>query len=138
MTWQEAKAHTQERTRDIVALIPGDQIAHVDQHETGTLFSCDETRHQWTGITFVTLVPGADFEATVKDLESQLREVLGNESVFSVTSRRDILDDYAVTAASRKTAEAYLIGMGDPGTIAIDSWSACFTLPEGVYPGGKF
>ncbi|WP_257720797.1 hypothetical protein [Microbacterium sp. XT11] len=34
--------------------------------------------------------------------------------------------------------EGYIFGEDTPGTIAIDSWSPCFTLPEGVYPGGKF
>jgi hypothetical protein len=34
--------------------------------------------------------------------------------------------------------ENYIFSEGEPHTIRIASGSVCFTLPEGVYPGGRF
>lgn len=138
VTWEEAKAAAKAKTLEIVALIPSEDVVSVDQHETGSLFSCDETRHAWIGITYVTLVSGADIEAITKQVEKQLVDLLRDRGDFEVTNRRDIFDDYAVTAQSTSTAEAYLLGASEPGAIAIDAWSVCFTLPEGTYPGGSF
>jgi len=138
VTWEEAKAAAKAKTLEIVASIPSDEVVSGDQHETGSFFSCDETRHAWTGITYVTLVPGADIEAITKEVEEQLADLLRDRGDFEVTNRRDLFDDYAVTAQSTSTAEAYLLGASDPGAIAIDAWSVCFTLPEGTYPGGSF
>jgi len=138
VTWEAAKAAVQAKTLEIVALIPGDQVVAVDQHETGSLFSCDEARHQWTGITYITLSADADIESITKNMETQLEVILRDHGEFEVTNRRDIFDDYQVTAESAVTSEAYLFGEEEPGLISIDSWSVCFTLPEGTYPGGSF
>ncbi|MFJ2551429.1 hypothetical protein [Microbacterium sp. NPDC087591] len=138
VTWEEAKAMTKSTTLEIVDLIPSQTVVGVDQHETGTLFSCDGDRHSWTGITFVTVQPGTDIEAIIKRIEPNLQELLGDRGSFSVTNRLDFFGDYAVSAQSSTTSEAYLLGLRDGDTLVIDSWSECFTLPEGTYPGGKF
>lgn len=137
VTWEEAKAAAQARELEIVALIPSDEVAQVDQHEKGGLFSCSETQHRWKGITDVTLVPGADAEAVTKRMEDR---VIGSFPAddFEVSSYRGITDKYVAVLESPATGEGYLFGEGEPGTISIDSWSVCFTLPEGVYPGGDF
>lgn len=138
MTWEEAKKATQARELAIVALIHADQVAQVDQHEKGGLFRCSESQHRWKGITSVTLAPGTDAEAVTKSMEARVAGLFGDEGAFNVTSRRDIAEKYVAKVESSTTTEAYLFGEGEPGTIVIDSWSACFTLPEGVYPGGDF
>ncbi len=138
MIWEQAKADAQETEMAIARLIHQDRVANIDQHESGSLFSCDETRHQWTGITYVTLAPGSDVEGIVKDMQGRLGEVLRTSTDFTVTSYRDMFDDYTVEAQARASAEAYLFGADDDKVISIESWSVCFTLPEGVYPGGKF
>ncbi|MFK3676975.1 hypothetical protein ACI2IP_04555 [Microbacterium sp. NPDC090218] len=138
MTWEEAKAATQARELEIVALIPADQVVEVDQHEKGGLFSCSETQHRWKGITNVTLVPGVDAEALTKEIEAHVAELFADEEGFELTNRRGITDKYVAKVKSSVTNEAYLFGEGEPGTISIDSWSVCFTLPEGTYPGGDF
>jgi hypothetical protein len=138
VTWEEAKAMTQSTTLEIVDLIPSQTVVSVDQHERGTLFSCDGDRHSWTGITFVTVQPGTDIEAIIKRMEPNVGELLRDRGAFTVTNRLDFFGDYAVTAQSSTTSEAYLLGVRDGGTLIIDSWSECFTLPEGTYPGGSF
>jgi hypothetical protein len=137
VTWEEAKAAAQARELEIVALIPTDQVVEVDQHETGTLFSCSETQHRWTGMTNVTLVPGVDAEALTKEMEALAGRVFPEDD-FEVSNYRGITDKYVTAVDSPRTGEGYLFGEGQPDTIAIDSWSVCFTLPEGTYPGGSF
>lgn len=138
LTWEEAKAATKEMTSKIVDLIPSEEVTGVDQHETGTLFSCDEARHRWHGYTFVGLIPGTDIESIVGRLEGAMPVLFSGRGDFDVTHYRDIADSLVVMVESSATSEGYIIGEGDPGTIVIDSWSECFTLPEGTYPGGSF
>ena len=71
LTWEEAKASTQATEREIVSLIPADQVAAVDQLPEGSLFSCSAGGHAWLGGTKVTLVPGANAEDVVRTLETQ-------------------------------------------------------------------
>lgn len=138
MTWEEAKRATQATELEIVSLIPSADIVKVDQHEKGTLFSCDDTRHRWTGITYVTLRAGVDVESTVKAMESRIDELPLAARGFTVANYRGITDKYVVIVESSTSAETYLFGEGAQETISIDSWSECFTLPEGTYPGGSF
>ena len=137
VTWEEAKAATQERELEIAALVPSEDVVSIDQNEKGGLFSCDESRHRWKGITTVTLVPGADAEAITKGMEEQVITIFPDGD-FEVTNRRGITDKYVATVESPTTGEGYLFGEGQPETIVIDSYSVCFTLPEGTYPGGDF
>ncbi|WP_406247500.1 hypothetical protein ACI7YT_17935 [Microbacterium sp. M] len=137
MTWEEAKAATQARELEIAALVPDDDVVNIDQNAKGGLFTCDETQHRWKGITTVRLVPGADAEALTKDMEEQVA-TLFPEGDFEVSNRRGITDKYVATVESPTTGEGYLFGEGQPETIVIDSYSVCFTLPAGTYPGGDF
>ena len=137
LTWEEAKADTQAMERQIAALVPAEDVISVDQNEKGGLFRCDEMQHRWKGVITVTLVPGADPESITKDMEQKI-DTLFPAGEFEVTNRRGITDDYVATVESPTTGEGYLFGEGRPGTIVIDSYSVCFTLPEGTYPGGDF
>ncbi|MEV4669589.1 hypothetical protein [Microbacterium sp. LWO12-1.2] len=134
MTWEQAKTRTQAMELRIAALIPEVLVVSVDQNDKGGLFSCDETRHRWKGITRVILASGADAEAVTRQIEGQFND----DGAFDVTNYRDVANVYVAELRSRETDEGYLFGEGDPGVILIDSWSACFTLPEGTYPGGDF
>lgn len=138
LTWEEAKRATQATELEIVSLIPSEDIVKVDQHEKGTLFSCDDTQHRWTGITYVTLRAGVEAESTVKRMEGRIDDLSLAARGFTVENYRGITDKYVVIVESTTSAEAYLFGEGVQDTISIDSWSECFTLPEGTYPGGKF
>jgi hypothetical protein len=136
--WQDAKATAQAAELEIAGLIPADEVVSIDQHETGSLFSCDEKRHRWTGITYVTLVPGAKIEAVVKQMEKGLGALFAEGDDFKISNYRDMFDEYTVEAESPIRGESYLFVQDDSATISIDSWSECFTLPEGTYPGGSF
>ncbi len=133
LTWQEAKATTQARELEIAELIPKEIVIGIFQREKGTLLSCDEVRHSWNGKTTVKLEPGTEIEPLVKAVEEHYAG-----SQFKTSSRLDILGDYEAAISSTDTAELYLVSREDQNAIGISSGSACFTLPEGVYPGGEF
>lgn len=134
LTWQQAKAMTQDREMEIARIIPVSAVASIEQHATGTLFSCDSTQYNWLGMTTVELAVGEDAEEITKRMEARFRD----EGEFDVETWVNIGEKYRVELVSRTSAEGYIFGEGDPGTVVIDSWSPCFTLPEDVYPGGRF
>lgn len=138
VTWEEAKEAVQFKAREIIALIPSEDVVAVDQNATGTLFSCDDTHHRWHGTATVAITSGVDLESVIKRVENQLEEALEDRGDFAVTNRLDFFGDYAVMAKSANTEEAYLLGLWEANSIIIDAWSECFTLPEGTYPGGSF
>ncbi|GAA3585772.1 hypothetical protein GCM10022198_06340 [Klugiella xanthotipulae] len=134
LTWQEAKADTQKMELEIAGLIPPDKIVSIEQKETGMLFSCSKTEHNWNGATTITVVPGTEIEPIVKDIEEHYLD-----SRFDIKTRLNVMGRYEAQLRSPDTAEIYILGEDFvPGTIRIDSGSVCFTLPEGVYPGGDF
>jgi hypothetical protein len=129
LTWRKAKARTLTMEQEIAKLIPEDKVAEIDQKDTGLLFSCGETQHNWNGSTTVTLIEGTEESSIVKALEENYQQ-----SAYAIETDLDIVGDYRVQLRSQDTAESYLIVKDGPGKISINSGSACFTLPEGVYP----
>ena len=135
LTWQEAKRQTQATELEIASMIPEDQVVSIEQLTKGTLLSCDSERRLWAGRTTVVLVAGADVDGIVRVLADAFREG-GEYTVKSYTTITD-RDKFQLIAQNRE--ETYIVGPGiDRGSIEIASASPCFTLPEGVYPGGDF
>ncbi|GAA3592197.1 hypothetical protein GCM10022198_15180 [Klugiella xanthotipulae] len=118
---------------EIVETIPKDMVARVVQDGTGILLRCGETQQNWNGATTVTVVAGIEIETAIKAIENHYQN-----SEFTVGNRLDVSGHYEVGLVAPDEMENYLIGEDDPNTIRIDSGSTCFTLPEGVYPGGTF
>ncbi|WP_157540775.1 hypothetical protein [Microbacterium sp. XT11] len=133
LTWEDAKRDTQAMETEIATRIPSDAVVTVTQNPTGVLFSCDQDKHRWMGKTTVVVTPGTEVESVVRGLEDRYR---GGR--FEVSTRTDIGGFYEVHLKSPQTAEGYIISEGDSRTIWIHSSSPCFTLPDDVYPGGKF
>ena len=134
LTWQEAKAHTQAMQLEIAALIPTDTVLSTDQKKQGVLLSCNETQHHWAASTTVTVAEGTEIEPIVRTIEAHYR---ANGAKVSVD--RNISENYRIQIDPPAPGESHLVSEGDsPTEIRIASGSACFTLPEGVYPGGDF
>ncbi|MET4097406.1 hypothetical protein [Arthrobacter sp. UYCu712] len=135
LTWQEAKAPAQAMEVEIAALIPKDAVVSIDQKKTGVLFSCSKAQHRWKGSTTVTVVEGTKIEPILKDIETHYQS-----GPFEVGNRLDIRGSYEVQISPHNTSdENYIFAEGlAPNEIRIDSGSECFTLPEGIYPGGDF
>jgi hypothetical protein len=135
LTWQEAKRQTQATELEIASMIPEDQVVSLEQPTKGILLSCDSDRHQWAGFTRVALIAGADVDGIVRVLADAFRD----RGEYTVKSYTDITDRDKFQLIAQNREETYIVGPGiDRGNIEIDSGSACFTLPEDVYPGGDF
>ncbi|MBO9626199.1 MAG: hypothetical protein J7484_07475 [Microbacterium sp.] len=133
LTWEDAKSDAQAMERELAALIPPDVVVSIRQKPTGTLFSCDGVGYRWLGSTTVTVISGTTIESIVRDIEAQYQH-----SRFTTSTRMTLAGFFELDLRSPATTESYLIGENVEGSIWIDSSSACFTLPEGVYPGGDF
>ncbi len=134
LTWEKAKADTQQMELAISNLIPPSAVLNVTQQEKGGLFRCGGDQHRWEGATTVAVTSDADIDAIVMKLE---RHYAG-ESRFIVSTRRNIADQYELQLVDPHTTENYIIAEFGTDAIRIASSSPCFTLPEGVYPGGDF
>ncbi|WP_284986400.1 hypothetical protein [Arthrobacter sp. fls2-241-R2A-172] len=133
LTWQEAKAHTQTMELEIAALIPNNNLVSIDQKKAGMLLSCNSTHHKWKGSTTITVVEGTNIEPIVKDIEANCRA-----KGTKVSADRNVDGDYRIQI-DLGAGENYIVAEGlAPNEIRIASGSACFTLPEGIYPGGDF
>ncbi|WP_172322580.1 hypothetical protein [Paenarthrobacter sp. CM16] len=135
LTWQEAKAHTQAMELEIAALIPKDAVVSIDQKRKGVLLSCTKTQHNWNGSTTVTVTEGTKIEPILKEIKTHYQS-----GQYVVEDRLDIRGSYEVQISPHNTSdENYIVAEGlAPNQIRIDSGSECFTLPEGIYPGGDF
>ncbi len=134
LTWQEAKAQTQATEMDIADQIPRDVVLSKDQQEKGGLLSCGPDRHRWKGATIVTVISGTDIESLVKDLADHYAQ----ETEYEISTRRNILDQFELQLVVPDASENYIVAEFNTDSIRIPSSSSCFTLPEGVYPGGDF
>ena len=134
LTWQEAKAHTQAMELEIAALIPKDAVVSIDQKRKGVLLSCTKTQHNWNASTTVTVAEGTKIEPIVKDIEAHY-----TSRGLNVSADTDVDEKLLIQIDPPAPGESYLVGGGvKPNEIWIDSGSPCFTLPEGIYPGGDF
>ncbi|WP_432244839.1 hypothetical protein ACRB8A_13190 [Arthrobacter sp. G.S.26] len=134
LTWQEAKAHTQAMQLEIAALIPKDAVILIDQKKKGVLLSCNKTQHNWNASTTLTVAEGTELEPIVGAIEAHYR---ANGAKVSVD--RNVDENYRIQIDPPAPGEIYIVSEGlSPNEIRIASGSACFTLPEGVYPGGDF
>ncbi|MGF6833364.1 hypothetical protein QF015_001533 [Paenarthrobacter sp. TE4293] len=134
LTWQEAKAHTQAMELEITALIPKDAAVSIDQKMKGVLLSCNKTQHNWNGSTTVMVADGTKIEPIVKAIKAHYRA-----NGLNVSVDRNVNENYRIQIDPPAPGESYIVSEGlSPNEIRIASGSECFTLPEGIYPGGDF
>ncbi|SDX18772.1 hypothetical protein SAMN04487912_10894 [Arthrobacter sp. cf158] len=134
LTWQEAKAHTQAMELDLAALIPKDAVVSIDQKKKGMLLSCNKTQHNWKGFTAITVAEGTKIEPIVRAIEAHHRA-----KGTKVSADWNPSGNYRIQIDLPAPGENYIAAEGlAPNQIDIDSGSPCFTLPDGIYPGGDF
>ncbi|MBK0421728.1 hypothetical protein JD292_06535 [Leucobacter sp. CSA2] len=137
LTWEKAKADTQETERQIAGLVPKELVDSVKQKGAGMLFQCSNGQHQWNGEITVKLRPDAAYSTALKALERHYETAGGD---YSASIGDDGFGSQWLTiVTSRNDGENYLVSTGHKEhQLRIDSSSPCFTLPEDVYPGGDF
>lgn len=133
-TWELAKADTQEMELEIAALVPAELTVAVEQNPRGTLLSCSETEWSWNGATTVTVVEGTEMESLIRRIQAQF-----DGSRFDSRTDPNIVGKLQLQLTVADTAENYIVVEGiEPTQLRISSGSACFVLPEGMWPGDEF
>jgi len=132
--WETAKETTQAEELAIAHQIDPAEVTSVSQNPKGTLMQCDAKTWQWTGHTAVGMKNPANMSAVL----ASARSYWSSQPGFTVTSEKDT-NGSPVLDIARGDHEGYAVGPGSDGkSLWIDSYSDCFTVPDDVYPGGRF
>lgn len=134
LTWQQAKASTQQKAQEIASLVPAAQVVNIEAKDTGVLLSCTSTEHSWNGWVIVTVTSDTDVTSVIESIGGHFEG-----TAFQVSIDNDVAGDRRVQLIAADGEESYLVARdADPSLIRVSGSSACFTLPEDVYPGGDF
>ncbi|WP_278101949.1 hypothetical protein AB0870_10010 [Microbacterium proteolyticum] len=137
LTLEDAKATAMRMERELAALVPADVVASVDQDQTGVLMSCSGDRaYQWTGQTKVVLTEGATYDgAAVTENIAQTYDASD-----SYRTNTDLTSDGEPRAhVIGEFGQGYLVALSvDKTFVQILSFSPCFVLPEGMWPGDDY
>ncbi|MBA8816003.1 hypothetical protein FHX48_001076 [Microbacterium halimionae] len=135
LSLEQAKQTAMAMELELAEMIPDENVASVDQSQTGVLLSCDDKRgYQWTGGMNIVVQGDLDPAALV-------------DAIIDRYSTQELY-----TAKSSPTPDggpgAHVIGQHGAGylvnqspdrtAIEILSFSPCFVLPEGTSPRGNF
>ncbi|MGZ0069007.1 hypothetical protein [Microbacterium arborescens] len=135
LTLEGAKRAAQEMERELVAMIPEENIVSVEQNETGVLLSCNDGRgYQWAGGTTVMTQGDVDIAGIV---DAVVAEFSGRESFTAKVSRKHNGEPRA--HISGDYGAGYLMGeRTDIDAIRVLSFSRCFLRTDDVSPHGEY
>ncbi|MFZ8756049.1 hypothetical protein ACO03V_01355 [Microbacterium sp. HMH0099] len=121
--------------QEIAALVPAEAKGHIDQNNTGPLLSCRrEGDYSWTGRTVVALLQPVDIDAL---LDAVRNHFLGRTDY--VAEDRPFHDGRPRTSIRGADGESYFVHMShDSQRLEINSFSPCFALSQGLWPGGIY
>ncbi|KQO98678.1 hypothetical protein [Leifsonia sp. Leaf264] len=130
MTVEEAKARALQLEDDVVAMIPAEIVANVDQRTKMRLSNCEEVEDgvTWPGETVVTFTTAQDGDALVQSIKKKLEATDPARLELDRPS-----DKYDRVSVGTKDGAMLIISSGaDDGlTLTIASYSPCVQLAEG-------
>jgi len=134
---QAAKAIAQGWETEIAGMVPADVVVSIDQHPKGVLMSCTPNHdYAWSGTTLVHLHPDAQ-PGPQEIIDIIAATYHSREDVRVKVDREEgLLPDVEIIGSHH---QVYIAGPDPDGSVfRIDSWSPCFHLEDGVYPGGEW
>lgn len=134
LTVEQAKSMTMAADREIVAALDPGSVGEVLQRGSGSLLSCSRGSHRWAGGTDFFIADGADMEEVLESVGSTYSE----RDDFSVEWDEDRDHDARLRIEGRDGLTFLLSQWPQEGFIGVLSFSPCFELPEGTYPGGDW
>lgn len=132
MTVEDAKSMTMAVEDDVVASVDRAVLGEIHQGETGILLSCSTESHRWAGGVDFFVEDGADMLELLQDIE----ESFATRDDFSVDRELDINGNETLTLRGPDGLVLTVSQWRREGFIGVLSFSPCFELPEGTYPGG--
>ena len=132
LTVEAAKSEAMSFEDEMVADMPEDQIVEVRQRDVGPLLSCSPEAHNWHGGTDVDVLDTFDVEGYFDALQLKWSDREG------VVVSRDLNSSDEPRLIIRRPGGMSIVvsPWTTMGFIKFMSYSRCFIVPEGVYPGG--
>ena len=132
LTVEVAKSEAMSFEDEMVAVMPEDQVVEVRQRDVGPLLSCSPEAHNWNGGTDVDVLDTFDVEGYIDALQ-----LMWSDREGAVVSRDLNLRDEPRLIIQRPDGVSIVVSPWmSMGFIKFTSYSRCFIVPEGVYPGG--
>ncbi len=128
---ESAKRAAQQQQEAIVALLPQELIASLEQPDTGVLMACEsEGSAQWTGRATVVLSELPDLEATLESIAAAFED-----RGFAARWDQTISGEPRVQLLGAD-GDSYLVSpWAEELSIDVASASPCFPLADDEHPG---
>jgi uncharacterized protein YaaQ len=123
-----AKSASQSAEQLVAGFVPKKEVKSLHQTRTGSLLACSSGK-QWSGNTTLSLVSGQDDSRLVDEISRR-----AEDSGFDVEQDKTRSGTPRVTLTA-DSGVSLLVGVWNDGTVVnIDSFSMCFSLPDGFLP----
>lgn len=135
LTLEQAKRQTQQTEREIAAFVPPEAVGATEHNEQGYLWSCrEEGSYKWMGYFRVTYSAPVDIRTVLNQIAAEFR----SRGQYEI--RESIHDDGSPRLQIIGAfGEDYLVDENKAATsLEVTSYSPCFVLPEGAWPGSAF
>jgi len=133
LTVAEAKSVTQSVEVRIAESVPSSVRGPISQKETGVFLSCGKGGHSWTGSLRASIEADPEPGEVLDPIVDEFRDDPG----FQVARWQDQGDEL-VDVASDDGALWITRYRRAAGEIVVHSFSACFRLPDGIWPGDHY
>ncbi|MBM3715846.1 MAG: hypothetical protein FJW64_08965 [Actinobacteria bacterium] len=129
---EEAKEEVLTTQREIAGFVPPGSVAGVEQDQTGPLLSCRKPdTYSWYGRLTITYRGELDIQAILADVYNAFSQKDGYSA-----RERPFLDGAPRIQIRGAGGETYFVGENpDRTALEVSSYSRCFVLPEGAWPG---
>ncbi|MEX0151197.1 hypothetical protein [Microbacterium sp. LMI1-1-1.1] len=133
LTVSDAKASTQAVEREIVERLPGEYVGTIEQLAAGSFLSCVDGSYLWSGFIRAQITGDPDVATLLDPVMAKFENKKGFEARYRESLGDRVLDisneDGALWIVSYEPARAEL---------SVDSASACFRLPDEIWPGDHY
>ncbi|MFF0909954.1 hypothetical protein ACFWZW_04595 [Microbacterium enclense] len=129
----EAKRVTQAVENQIVDAVPAQFVVARQQLEAGSFLSCGDGGYYWSG--FITAQIGGDPDPS--SILGPILATFNNLPAFAAYSRSSQGDQ--VIDLQNEDGSLWIVRYRDDrDELSVDSFSACFRLPDDIWPGSPY
>ncbi|MFZ8756744.1 hypothetical protein ACO03V_04910 [Microbacterium sp. HMH0099] len=133
LTVSDAKASTQAVEREIVERLPGEYVGTIEQLAAGSFLSCVDGSYLWSGFIRAQITGDPDAAALLDPVMAEFENRRGFEAQY-----RDSLGDRVLDISNEEGALWIVSYERRRRELSVDSASACFHLPDEIWPGDSY
>ncbi|WP_139196227.1 MULTISPECIES: hypothetical protein [unclassified Curtobacterium] len=128
----QAKKSAQDAEKSIIDLIPRSDVVETHQIETASFLSCS-TGFLWSGNIQATLAGGTDAEEVLRSMGAAARR-----EQLDVSDDRTSVGSLRYAFVNRQGVRLLATVWDDGRKIDVDSFSACFRVPDDWVPPSSY